>query len=112
MLQAGRSRDRIPMRSLDSSIDLILPDNYGPGVDSARNRNEYQESSLRVKGGRRIRLTTLPPSVSRLPRENVGVSTSHNPKGLHALLQREHGRGNSKKLDFKSLREKTCNRRT
>jgi hypothetical protein len=25
MLQAGRSRDRIPMRSLDFSIDLILP---------------------------------------------------------------------------------------
>jgi hypothetical protein len=24
MLQAGRSRDRVPMRSLDFSIDLIL----------------------------------------------------------------------------------------
>jgi hypothetical protein len=36
MLQAGMSRVRIPMRSLDFSID--------PGVDSASNRNEYQES--------------------------------------------------------------------
>jgi hypothetical protein len=49
--------------------------------------NEYQESSWWVKGGRRVRLTTLPPSVSRLSRENVGPSTSHNPMGLHGLLQ-------------------------
>jgi hypothetical protein len=36
---------------------------------------------------RRVRLTTLPPSLSRLSRENVGVSTSHNPMGLRGLLQ-------------------------
>jgi hypothetical protein len=39
------------------------------------------------KGRLELRLTTLPPSVSRLPRENVGASTSHNPMGLHGLLQ-------------------------
>jgi hypothetical protein len=65
------------MRSLDFSIYLILP---------ASNRNEYQESSWGVKGCRRFRLTTSPPSVSRLSRENVGVSTSQNPMGLHGLL--------------------------
>jgi hypothetical protein len=35
---------------------------YGPGVDSAYNRNEYQEYFLGGKGGRCVRLTTLPPS--------------------------------------------------
>ena len=34
----------------------------GLGVDSASNRNEYQEYFLRVKSGRCVRLTTLPPS--------------------------------------------------
>jgi hypothetical protein len=34
------------MRSLNFSIDLILPAAHcGLGVDSASNRNEYQESS-------------------------------------------------------------------
>jgi hypothetical protein len=38
------------------------------------------------KGGRRIRLTTLPPSVSQLFKENVGASTSHNPMGPYGPL--------------------------
>jgi hypothetical protein len=48
---------------------------------------QYQESSWGVKDGRRVRLTTLPSSVSRLSNENVGASTSYNPMGLHNLLQ-------------------------
>ena len=35
---------------------------HGPGVDSASNRNEYQEYFLGGKGGRCVGLTTLPPS--------------------------------------------------
>ena len=35
---------------------------YGPGVDSASDRNEYQGYFLGVKSGRCVRLTTLPPS--------------------------------------------------
>jgi hypothetical protein len=34
----------------------------GPGVDSASNRNKYQEYFLVDKGGRRGGLTTLTPS--------------------------------------------------
>jgi hypothetical protein len=34
-----------------------------------------------------LRLATIPPSVSRLSRGNVGASTSHTPIGLHGLLQ-------------------------
>jgi hypothetical protein len=45
MLQAGRSQVQFPMWSLDFSVDLILQLHYDPGVDSASNRNEYQESS-------------------------------------------------------------------
>jgi hypothetical protein len=43
---------------------------YGPGVDSASNRNEYQESSWRVKGGQCVRLAThTATSVSRISRK-------------------------------------------
>ena len=44
-------------------IDIkILRSHYGPGIDSASNRNDYQEYFLGVKSGRCVRLTTLPPS--------------------------------------------------
>jgi hypothetical protein len=56
------------------------------GADSAFNRNEYQESSWGVNGGLRLRLTNSPPSVSRLSRQNVEASTSHNPMVLHGLF--------------------------
>ena len=35
---------------------------YGPGVESASNRNEYQEYFLGGKAGRCVRLTNLPSS--------------------------------------------------
>jgi len=38
----------IQMVSLERFIDIILPSHYGPAVDSASNRNEYQEYFLGV----------------------------------------------------------------
>jgi hypothetical protein len=49
-----------------SSPDEVDISHYGPGVDSAFNGNEYQESSWGGKGRRLVRLTTSRPSVSRL----------------------------------------------
>jgi hypothetical protein len=40
---------------------------------------------------RRIRLSTLLPSVSLLSKENVGASTSHNRMGLVLLLEMNLG---------------------
>jgi hypothetical protein len=37
------------MRALEFFTDLILLADYGPGVDSVSNRNEYQEYLLGVK---------------------------------------------------------------
>jgi hypothetical protein len=69
---AGSSPDEVGI-----SIYLILPSI----------RNEYQEYSWGVKGGRRVGLTNLPSSVSRLSRENMGASTSNNLMGILLLLQ-------------------------
>jgi len=43
-------------------LTLSFRPHYGPGVDSASNRNEYQEYFLGSKGSRCVGLTTLPPS--------------------------------------------------
>jgi len=53
---------------------------YGTGVDSASNRNEYQEYFLGGKGGRCVRLTTYlhPVPLSW----NLRTLTSWNPLGL------------------------------
>jgi hypothetical protein len=56
------------------------------GVYSASNKNEYQEYSWWVKGGRCIRLTNLQPSLSRVSRK-CGTLNLSNPMSLHGLLQ-------------------------
>jgi hypothetical protein len=90
MLQAGRSQVRDPMKSLNFFlIYLILPAVLGPGVYSASNRNEYQRQKKMFLGSRAWPVRKARPHrhlrVDCL--DNVGSSTSHNPIGLHSLLQ-------------------------
>jgi len=59
----------------------------GPGVDTASNRNKYQGYSPGGKGGRCLRLTTLPLSMCRLS-WNLGTSISWNPQGLSRPVMR------------------------
>ena len=70
----------IPAGVIGFFVDIkSFPSHYGPGVDSASNRNEYQENFLRIKGGRCVRLTTYqhPVPLSR----NLVTLTSWNPLG-------------------------------
>ena len=71
-IPAGVSGFFIDIRSFRS--------HYSPGVDSASNRNEYQEYFLGGKGGRCVRLTTYhhPVPLSR----NLRTFISWNPLGL------------------------------
>jgi hypothetical protein len=73
-----------------SGNSAVCPTALNPAVNK-KGALYFQQKSvpgtfLEVEDGRRVRLTS-PPSVSGLSRENVGASTSHNPMGLHGLLQ-------------------------
>jgi hypothetical protein len=48
-------------RKVAGSIHDGVRSHYGPGIDSAPNRNEYQGYFLSVKGGRCVMLKNLPP---------------------------------------------------
>jgi hypothetical protein len=81
-LQTGR------LRGFDSrwgqgndSLTYSFRPHYGSGVTSASNRNKYQGSSLRGKGGRCIGLKILPLSYADCLKI-LRASTCWKPKGL------------------------------
>jgi hypothetical protein len=61
-LRAGRP---LPPRKIPGTQSF--QPHYVPGVDSASNRNEYEESSWGVKSGRRVRLTVFSGAVQFIP---------------------------------------------
>jgi hypothetical protein len=71
MLHTGKSRDRVPMRWI--FCNLPNPSGRTMAVGSTQHVREMSNRNLikkkrnvGVKGGRRVGLTTLSPSVSRL----------------------------------------------
>jgi hypothetical protein len=83
MLQARRSPVRVPDEV--DIFELPNPSSLTMALGSTQPLTEMSNRKfLGGKGCRRVGLTTLPPSVSRMS-ENVGASTSHSPKGLHSL---------------------------
>jgi hypothetical protein len=60
---------------------------YGPGVDSASNKNEYQEYFLGCKGSRCVGLTALAPSCADCL-VILGVWNSWSPNGLSRPVEK------------------------
>jgi hypothetical protein len=83
MLQVGRSQVRVP-----DEVDFFnLPHPSSRTMALVSRQGLTEMSTRNLPGGKKRpvrRLTTLPPSVRQMS-ENVGATTSRNPKGLHGL---------------------------
>jgi hypothetical protein len=78
MIQEGRSRVRFPMRFLDF-FNLSNPTSRTVSLGSTQPLTEMSTRNLPgVKGGWRVGLTTLLPSVSRLSIKCGSLEVSHS----------------------------------
>jgi hypothetical protein len=84
MLQAGRLRDRVPMRWIFSN--LPNPSSHTMALGSTQPLTDMSIRNLKketwgVKEGQHVGLTTLPPSFSHLYKkcENIDLSQPYGP---------------------------------
>jgi hypothetical protein len=85
MLQAGRSRVLVPMRSLNF---FNLPNSSSRNMALGLTQPLTEMSARKisgVRGGGRVRLATLPPSMSLLSRRCGSLDLSH-PYGPSRLV--------------------------
>jgi hypothetical protein len=88
MIQVGRSRVRIPMRSLDFCFSLLFPSRRTTAPVSTQPLTEMCTRNLSWgKGLPAHKAGSLTAIFWADCLENVGASTSHNTMGFHGQLQ-------------------------